>query len=202
MTQSKSKAANVPLQSWDQLYQDKYPQMVKLAGRRLPIEERYNDEDFVQDAYLRLLQRHPDPGDLTDPKNFYFRTLQNLIYDRAKSRSRLRREKVVSLDALRSEEEKGMAYELADPGRGPEMDAEIKIDNEKYRRTLASLSEDLTDREKALLALYLEGYTSEEIASMWGEGVKVIRVDKNSMLAKIRYRAQHGHGNWGGTSQS
>lgn len=202
MTPSKSKAANVPLKSWDQLHQDKYPQMVNLAGRRLPIEERYSDEDIVQDAYVRLLQRHPDPGDLTDPKNFYLRTIQNLSFDRGKSRSRLRRENVVSIDALRSEEEKGMAYELADPGRGPAMDAEIKIDNEKYRRTLDSLSEDFTDREKALLALHLEGYTSEEIASMWGEDVKVIRVDKNAVLAKIRYRAQHGHGNWGGTSQS
>jgi DNA-binding NarL/FixJ family response regulator len=80
--------------------------------------------------------------------------------------------------------------ELLDPGRGPEKDAEIKTDNEKLERALAIHSRDFDRREKTLLMLYLQGLGNEQIARIWNENVKVIRVDMNAMLAKLRYRVK------------
>ena len=71
-------------------------------------------------------------------------------------------------DAQKADEDERPMMELPDPRRGPEVDAEIKIDNERLLRILAEQCRDLTKREIDLLALHLQGYTNEEIASAWG----------------------------------
>lgn len=145
-------------------------------------------EDMVQDAFARLLDSVPDAAGIEDANNYFLKVLQNARIDRSHSRSRLSAENSVSLDASKNEDDEQPIMELRDPARGPAMDAEIKIDNEKLLRTLESHCADLTKREKNLLALHLQGLSNDQIASAWREDVKIIRVDMNAVVAKIRYR--------------
>ena len=87
--------------------------------------------------------------------------------------------------------------EIEDKKRGPMLDAEIKEQNANYLRTLALNSTDLSAREKELLKMHLCGFDTDEIATAWGEDVKVIRVEMNAVIAKIRYRVRLKRGNPG-----
>ena len=78
--------------------------------------------------------------------------------------------------------------QIPDPKRGPELDAQVKEENEEYARNLELQCADLSDRVKELLRLHVDGYTNEEIAAKTGEDVKVIRVDLNAVRNKVRYR--------------
>jgi RNA polymerase sigma-70 factor (ECF subfamily) len=191
MSENRKNSAQVGRKDWASTYTNSYPRAAKLARRRSPIEEPDDVEDRIQDAFVRLLERRPDAEALEKPESYVLKTVQNVCFDRCKRRSRLRAENTVYLDAQNADKDERSMMELPDPRRGPEMDAEIKIDNERLLRILAEHCRDLTRRERDLLVLHLQGFTNEEIASAWGEDVKVIRADMNAVLAKIRYRLQH-----------
>ena len=202
MSQKRKKLAEIGRKDLGSIYTNSYPRATNLSRRRSPIEELDNAEDLVQDAWVNVLIRRPDVEGLEKPESSVLKAVQNVCFDRYNRRSRLRAENTVYLDAQKADEDERPMMELPDPRRGPEMDAEIKIDNERLLRILAAHCRDLTKRERDLLALHLQGYTNEEIASAWGEDVKVIRTDMNAVLAKVRYRLQHRQAKHGGASQS
>jgi len=194
MSQRQTTAVNVRYNDWEPTYRKTYEGGKRLARRRLPVEELNDFEDKVQDAFVRLLERAPDPSEIDDPKNYALKAVQNVCIDRCNCRSRLKAENCVPLDALNNDDNEQPLLELADPGRDPAMNAEINEKNEMLLRELKFHCSDLTKREKDLLALYLQGLSNDQIASAWGEDVKIIRVDMNALLAKVRYRLQHGNG--------
>lgn len=201
MSESHKKAVNVGHKGWDQTYRNTYERGKRLARRRLPIEELNDIEDKLHDAYVRLLERIPDPSEIEDPENYALKAVQNVCIDRYNCRSRLKAEDCVPLDAPKSDKNEQSLVQLPDPGRGPDMNAEINEENEILLRKLNFHCADLTKREKDLLALHLQGLSNDQIAIAWCEDVKNIRVEMNALVAKIRYRLQHGQGKQKSASQ-
>lgn len=201
MSESHRKAAEVGRKGWDLTYSNTYQRGKRLARRRLPIEEVDDAEDKLHDAYVRLLERVPDADGIADRDNYALKAVQNICIDRCKSRSRLAAEHSVPLDTRKDDENDQPLLELPDPERSPEMNAQINEQTEILLRQLKFQCADLTVREKRLLVLHLQGFLNDEIARDWDEDVKIIRVEMNAVLAKIRYRLQHGQGKQKGASQ-
>ncbi|SRR6266446_9098926 len=178
---------------WAQVCTDYYKPALDLARWRVG-----NSDDafgIVQDSTVRLLRLLPDPDRIGDRRNYWIKIVQNQCNDLLRRRA-LDAVRTVCLDTPLSgggddEDNELLPLDLPDSGRGPEMDAQINEKTGTLRRLLESHSADLTKREKDLLYLYLQGLSNEQIASAWREGVKIIRVDMNAVLAKIRYRLQH-----------
>jgi DNA-directed RNA polymerase specialized sigma24 family protein len=163
--------------------------LIGFAELRLPVQDKAYAEDIYQQAMLNAFE--VDPNRIDDKVNYLIKIVQNLCYDQHTRPGRLSPALTVLLDAQHNEENKELLpMQIPDPKRGPALDAEVKEQNEKYLRTLALHSTDLTEREKELLRLHLCGFTNKEIAVRKGEDVKVIRADMNAVKAKIRYRVQ------------
>lgn len=183
--------------SWDPIFEDVLlrKRYIKFAELHLPVEDKADAEDIVQQAILKVM--NIDPNRIDDKVNYLLKAVQRLCYDRYKRR-RLSPANTVQLDAPANEEnDQERAMEIRDPKRGPMLDAEIKEQNANYLRILAENSTDLSDREKDLLTMHLCGFDTEEIAAALSEDVKVIRAEMNAVIAKIRYRVRLKKGNPG-----
>ena len=184
--------------SWNPVIEDGQlrKRFVNFAELHLPVQDKADAEDIVQQAVLKVL--NIDPNRIDDKVNYFFKTVQHLCYDRHKRPWRLSPANTVLLDAPHNEDnDQERAMEIEDKKRGPMLDAEIKEQNANYLRTLALNSTDLSAREKELLKMHLCGFDTDEIATAWGEDVKVIRVEMNAVIAKIRYRVRLKRGNPG-----
>jgi RNA polymerase sigma factor (sigma-70 family) len=149
--------------------------------------------DVVHDSVVRVLRLLPDPDRIGDQKNYWLKIIQNRCYELLRKRN-MEAARTVSRDtpSKNGDGEEVLPPDPADPNRDPEMNARINEENELLLSELEMHCADLTKRERDLLALRFPGYTNAEIAKMWGEEVKVIRADMNAVMAKIRYRLQHG----------
>lgn len=162
--------------------------IITFAELHLPVQDKADAEDIFQQAILKALS--VDPNRIEDKINYLLKIVQNLCYDRHKRPWRLAPANAVLLDAQNNEDYEEPFMQLRDPKRGPVIDAEIKEQNANYLRTLAMHSTDLSAREKELLKMRLCGFDNDEIATARGEDVKVIRVEMNAVIAKIRYRVR------------
>jgi DNA-directed RNA polymerase specialized sigma24 family protein len=176
---------------WSQVCTDYYQLALDFARRRVG----NSDAAFgvVQDSTVRLLRFLPDHKHINDRRNYWFKTVSNLCNDLLTER-KLAAARTVSLDTPPDDDDVGLAYEPTDPGRDPEMNAQINEETEILLAELESHCNDLTKRECALLSLRLQCFSNEQIASAWGEDLNVIRADMNAILAKIRYRVLHAKG--------
>ena len=147
-------------------------------------------EDLYQEVCLRLLrwEKVPDPNKSGDERHV-FSWLSHVARSILVDNARLMR--VKALDAPCNEEDEESLMELEDPGRSPQLDAEINEQTERFLRTLEFYCHDFGEREKDLMALRIQGYSNEEIASAWREDVKTVRVDMNRVMAKVRHRLLH-----------
>jgi len=174
---------------WAQLCTFYYQPALNLARRR--VGNTGDAYDVVQESTMRLLRLSPNPSRISDRKNYFFKVVQNQCYELLRKRIN-EANRTISRDTRSNDEDRArLTREVRDGNRDPEMDAKIKEENEKLTSILKSRSADLTLREKKLLILHLQGFTNAEIANEWGEDVKVIRVEMNALLAKIRHRVQH-----------
>ncbi len=162
--------------------------LVAFAYRHLPDEDRDSAEDMVQEALYRVLT-NTDPARIADKLNFVYKVIQNLCFDRY--RSRLQPASIVCLDAPLNYENEEWYMQLRDPRRDPELNAQINEQVEDLLCKLQANCTDLSEREKKLLRLHLDGWSNEEIARAWREDVKLIRFEMNAVIAKIRYRVKH-----------
>jgi RNA polymerase sigma factor (sigma-70 family) len=178
---------------WAQVCVDYYQPALDFARRRLG----NSDDAFVvvQDSTVRLLRLIPNPDRIADRRNYWIKTVQNQCNDLLRQRIRAAA-RTVSLDTPVSDDDDNESPPLDPPdrSRGPQMDAEINEKTENLLRELESHCDGLTKREKDLLALHLRGLSNDQIASAWRDDVKIIRVDMNAVLVKIRYRLKHGQG--------
>lgn len=172
---------------WNEIFEKLRKPMIRFAELRLPAQDKADAEDIYQVAMFRASRI--DPDGIEDKANYITKIVQNLCYDQRERPWRLPPALTVLLDAQRNEEnEESLPVQLPDPKRGPELDAQVKEENEEYARTLELYCADLSDRVKELLRLHVHGYTNEEIAAKTGEDVKVIRVDLNAVRNKVCYR--------------
>lgn len=183
---------------WNSIFEDKQlrKRCITFAELHLPVQDKADAEDIFQQAILKVL--NIDPNRIDDKVNYLLKTVQHLCYDRHKRPWRLSPANTVILDATPNEDnDQERAMQIRDPKRGPMLDAEIKEQNANYLRSLALHSTDLGTREKELLKMHLCGFDNNEIATAWGEDVKVIRAEMNAVIAKIRYRVRLKRGNPG-----
>ena len=176
---------------WTEVCEDDHAraQLIDFVTARLPDEEKHRAEDILHDALCRVAQ-YADAAKITDKVNYLKKTIHNLCRD-IYSGPRLLPAKTEYLDAPRNYEEERWYMQLRDPRPDPELNAEINEQVEIYLRRLEESCANLTERETKLLKAHFEGWTNAEIASAWGEDIKVIRVVLNRIKVKIRYRLQH-----------
>lgn len=144
-------------------------------------------EDIIQNMTVRRLIRGSNASPITNPQSYVRRTIKLGRIDQSKLKSTNH----CSLDQLTNNECERPPKELVNPRRNPEMQAQLNEENEQYRRMLTIASRGLNPREKALLALHLQGYSNDEIARRYNEHVSAIRHDMNAVLMRIRYRLKH-----------
>ena len=163
----------------ERIYREVHEPVVRRGGWRLP--DACENEDFLHDVVVRLLKRGRDADEIRNLKSYINKGITFGRIDKSKRKSRNN----FSIDELTTDEVQ--RRELVDPRRNPEMQAES---NDENRRMWSIACRNLNEREKALLALHVQGYSSQEIADRSGENVKAIRHDLNAIKAKIRYRIQ------------
>jgi DNA-directed RNA polymerase specialized sigma24 family protein len=176
---------------WAQVITENYQPTLDFAHWRVGnVDDAYM---VLQDSAVRILRLLPDPVRIEDRRNYWLKTVQHQCYELLRQRN-IDTARTVSRDtpSNNADGEEVLPSDPADPNRDPEMNAIINEENEVLLSALEMHCAGLTERERALLALRLAGYTNAEIASMWGEDVIVIRADMNALMAKLRYRIMHG----------
>lgn len=186
---------------WSQICLDYYQPAIAFARRRMG-----NTDDafvIVQDSAVRLLRLLPDFSLIDDQYNYWIKIVDNRCTDVSTEKAKYAA-RTVSLVTPHFDDDDNELLPLDPPDRGrdPEMDAEINEKTAILLRELEFHCADLTERERALAKLHFEGDNNEQIASAWGEDVKIIRVDMNAILVKIRCRLKPRRGKQKGAGQS
>lgn len=126
-------------------------------------------DEFVQEAYLRLLQMLLRGESIRNPRHWLFRVAHNLRADRLRE----------------CERQPGIAAEEqgtggADPRPNPEI---ALLLNERAERLRAALAQ-LTQRQSEILHLRAEGLKLREIAELFGITLQSV----SEMCARAMYR--------------
>jgi RNA polymerase sigma-70 factor, ECF subfamily len=127
--------------------------------------DRYEAEDIMQDAFVRLLERWPRVRSLEDPVGYLYRTAMNVL------RHRHRRAAL----ALRR------AVALAPRGD----DLAVAEDRELVLHALAEIP---IDQRAALVVTALLGFSSDEAADILGARSSTVRARATRARAALRDR--------------
>lgn len=134
-----------PQGDFDALMAPHIDQLYRLAYRFTG--NRHDAEDLVQDLLIRLYPKRNDLAEMEQLRPFLTRSLYNLFIDLVR-RNR------------RDPEGVEAAEPVADPGHGPEMQAEGTL----LQRHLMAALEMLNPDQRALLSLHdMEGYSLPEL---------------------------------------
>lgn len=137
-------------------------------------------EDLTQETFVRLISSATFPN-ADEARAFVFRVASNLLRDRARSHTRLRRFPVLPLESVAGDEPK--LVEGIDPER-------VLISRENLTEVLACLDE-LGERTKNIFILFrLEGMRQKGIASCYG--ISVSTVEKHVMAAVLHLAKRFG----------
>jgi RNA polymerase sigma factor (sigma-70 family) len=170
----------------EQVYKEIYEQAVRMVDRRFPNVEGYDAEDFVQEMFLKLVTKNVSFEKVEDPIKYAMTSVKHTVFDQMKRKSRLTAENSFSIDQPVSDDK--MCKEIPDPRRSPEMNAQIKEENEIYECVLKAASSDFTESEKTLLDLLRGGLSNYDIADRLGTNVEDIRKQTNALRSRLRYR--------------
>jgi RNA polymerase sigma-70 factor (ECF subfamily) len=139
-------------------------------------------EDLTQETFLRLIGSSSFE-DAQESHAFVFRVASNLLRDRARSATRLRRFPSFPIDSLTGNEFEPKLVEDIDPER-------VLIARESLTEVLACLDE-LGQRTKHIFILFrLEGMKQKGIAAFYG--ISLSTVEKHVMAAVIHLAKRFG----------
>jgi len=158
---------------------------VLLARAQTLTRDRVEAQDLVQDTIVRCLAYAPDPDRINEPRNFLIKIMYNVWLDRC--RLRHRENQMLRLDDWETTEL--LEIELA-----VKVDFWRRLESEELLKTLRDEQRRLSDRENLLLDLHFQGWTNQEIANSLGEDIRVIRINVNAVMAKLRYRLRNKKG--------
>jgi RNA polymerase sigma-70 factor (ECF subfamily) len=137
-------------------------------------------EDLTQETFVRLIGSSTFEN-ADEARAFVFRVASNLLRDRARSQTRLRRFPTLPLDSVAGDEPK--LVEDIDPER-------VLISRENLTEVLACLDE-LGERTKNIFILFrLEGMRHKGIAAFYG--ISVSTVEKHVMAAVLHLTKRFG----------
>ena len=139
-------------------------------------------EDLTQETFVRLIGSHSFEN--ADEANAYvFRVASNLLRDRARLATRLRRFASFPIDSVTGNQIEPKLVEDIDPER-------VLIARENLTEVLACLDE-LGERTKNIFILFrLEGMKQKGIAAFYGIGLST--VEKHVMTAMIHLAKRFG----------
>jgi len=161
--------------TWDDFFLEFLKLMHAFAFRLT--NQKADAEDLVHDTVVNLLRSRRKIIELDTPLAFVFRAMRNQWIDHI----RKERMKTESLDDPLNVE---LQNEL--PVFKPTVQDDLE--NKDLLNTIRQNNARLSDRERLLLTLMLEGLSCEEIAEILNEDVRIIRYDCNALKAKLRYR--------------
>jgi len=136
---------------------------------------------------MRVLKYPKDPKTIQNPNNYLVRMMRNIWHDKWWKQSA----RIISLDDSENVEELEPQLPIVLP------DAFVILENFELIAKLESAAATLSERERHLLMSHLQGLSTSEIAEALDDDVKVIRMDLNAVLAKIRYRLQKASSEFG-----
>ncbi|MGH9855136.1 MAG: RNA polymerase sigma factor [Blastocatellia bacterium] len=119
--------------------------------------------DIEQEARLRLWHALQNENEIRDPASYLYRIALTATLD-AVRRVKAKREEQLRLTEAEGEDEGAPLAHPSDPGYSPELQAEHRQLVSKVRDALARLS----DNRRRAVGLYLEGFSSREIADLLG----------------------------------
>ncbi len=119
--------------------------------------------DIEQEARLRLWNALQSESEIRNPASFLYRVALTTTLD-AFRRIKAKREEQLRLAEDEDEDEVAPHAFSSDPRYSPELEAERQQLVAKVRNALARLS----DNRRRAVALYLEGFNSQEIADLLG----------------------------------
>ena len=132
-------------------------------------------EDLTQETFVRLIGSSTFET-AAEANAFVFRVASNLLRDRARSTTRLRRFPTLPIDAMSGDQFEPRLVEDIDPER-------VLIAREKLTEVLACLDE-LGERTKNIFILFrLEGMRQKGIAAFYG--ISISTVEKHVMAAVV-----------------
>lgn len=140
-------------------------------------------EDLTQETFVRLIGS--SSFEMADEAQaFVFRVASNLLRDRGRSQSRMRRFGAVAVDYATAERFEPGLVEDINPER-------VLIGRESLTEVFACLDE-LGERTKNIFILFrLEGMKQKEIAAYYGIGLST--VEKHVMAAAMRLAKRFGY---------
>jgi len=132
-------------------------------------------EDLTQETFVRLIGSNTFET-AAEANAFVFRVASNLLRDRARSTTRLRRFPTLPIDAMPGDQFEPRLVEDIDPER-------VLIARERLTEVLACLDE-LGERTKNIFILFrLEGMRQKGIAAFYG--ISISTVEKHVMAAVV-----------------
>jgi RNA polymerase sigma-70 factor (ECF subfamily) len=139
-------------------------------------------EDLTQETFVRLIGS--SSFEIADEAHAYvFRVASNLLRDRARSTTRLRRFPTLPIDAMPGDQFEPKLVEDIDPER-------VLIARERLIEVLACLDE-LGERTKNIFILFrLEGMRQKGIAAFYG--ISISTVEKHVMAAMLHLAKRFG----------
>ncbi len=160
----KEKLTNVEAESRLNAILDEYGAFLRRTiAHFCPKDLGIHFSDIEQEARLRLWRALQSEREIRDPASYIYRIAMTATLDAVR---RIKAKREVQLRLVEDEDDdKGPPLALSsDPNRSPEVEAERKQLAGKVRTALARLS---GNRRRAV-GLYLEGITSQEIATLLG----------------------------------
>jgi len=119
--------------------------------------------DIEQEARLRLWRALKSEREIRDPASYLYRIAMTATLD-AVRRIKAKREEQLRLVEDEDDDEGATLALPSDPNRSPDLEAERRQLAGKVRTALAGLP----DNRRRAVGLYLEGMTSQEIATLLG----------------------------------
>ena len=163
--------------TWEDLYEQSRKRLFTKACR---FADGNADlaEDFVQEAFLRVLSSPMNPGELKIPLAYLFTTLRRVAIDHVRKARR------AQLEFLDDADNVELQNEL--PVTQPTIQRDLE--NEETLNAIRRHPAGLSSRERRLFDLIAEGDSCADISETLDEDPRIIRSDINSLRAKIKYR--------------
>jgi RNA polymerase sigma factor (sigma-70 family) len=176
---NRANEASSQLAFWEEAYTEHFGSLCTRASKALTRGNSAEAEDAVSEAFLRVMRYAPDPGTIENVVSYLWTIIRRVwiaqqIRPAAAQTDRLedfRRTEIERLASVRVE---------------PEVLA--VLNRQDFLLELKMKLGPMSLEEKALMELFLEGNSLNEIAEILGEDVKRVRFRWYRFIARQRYR--------------
>ncbi len=157
---------------------DEYQQRLATYARRLAKGNAADANDLVQETMCLVLAHAGNPAGIERPIAYLFTVMRNAWI------TKWRKENQANLESLDHVGTRRALKSL--PAIEPEV--LVALENKEFQQALRVGKGPLSQREKQLLQLFLQGHKIQEIAEILGEDKRIISVELNAVRSKVRYR--------------